>query len=102
MTKKEFCKKLNELKQMQDKIEKVHLAMQELSPNFGGFCVEGYSDLVISLLSEVVGDKDDWIGYFVYELDFGKKATTGGVEDQNGKKWKLDTSEKLYELIKLK
>lgn len=31
---------------------------------------------VIELLGKAVDDKDDWISYFIFELDFGKQIKT--------------------------
>ncbi len=54
-------------------------------------------DKYIDLLSEYIGDTEEWIPYYVFECNMGidpKEVTT-----VNGKKIKLDSVEKLYEVI---
>ena len=99
MTKKEYCDALNEFKAIEDDIQGVHKAMKKLSPDFGGFHISRYNTLILKLIEKAVGDKDEWTGYFIYELDWGKEATAGGVIDQYKKKWKLDKAGKVYDLI---
>lgn len=99
LTKKEYCDMLDEFKAIEDDIHRVHVAMKKLSPDFGGFYIGRYNTLILKLIEKAVGDKDEWTSYFIYELDFGKKATAGGVIDQYKKKWKLDKAEKVYDLI---
>jgi len=102
MTKKEYCEALDEFKAIEDDINGVHEAMKKLSPDFGGFYIDRHRTLIVKLLENSVGDKDEWTSYFIYELDWGKGSTMGGVKDQYGKKWKLDKAEKVYDLINLK
>jgi len=44
-------------------------------------------------------DVDEWISYFCYELDFGKKWKEGMVKDKDGADIKLQTAEDLYNLL---
>ena len=43
-------------------------------------------------------DKDDWIGYFLWELDFGRKWKKHSVEI-NGKSVKLKSASDLWKLL---
>ncbi|MCK9268661.1 MAG: hypothetical protein M0P14_08115 [Alkaliphilus sp.] len=57
-----------------------------------------FADLVIDTLIEAFKDKDYWIAYFIFELEFGKKWTKGSIND-NGKIVVLQTAEDLYDLL---
>ena len=44
-------------------------------------------------------DVDEWINYFCFELDFGRKYKDGTVLDEDGKDIRLETFEDLYDLL---
>ena len=44
-------------------------------------------------------DVDEWISYFCFELDFGKKYKEGCIKDENGKDIPLATSDDLYTIL---
>lgn len=55
---------------------------------------------LVDLLSYVFNDsKNDWIGYFCWELDMGKKWHPGMVVDADGKDIPLSTVQELYQLL---
>lgn len=57
---------------------------------------------VINLLHFIFGDadKEEWIDYYCFELDFGKNWKTGMVTwIDTGEDIKLETPEDLYELL---
>lgn len=54
---------------------------------------------VLSLLKMIMNDKYDWIDYWMYELDFGRKYHDGCVTDNQGNSIKLATIEDLWNLI---
>lgn len=55
----------------------------------------------IELLQKLMNDKDEWLGYWVYETDCGKRCKTGelGVTDDDGKDIPLVTVRDLYNLL---
>jgi len=55
--------------------------------------------LVVKLLEAVFNDKGEWIQYFLYELDWGKKYEDGCITDTDGSFIKLSTIEELYEFL---
>lgn len=55
---------------------------------------------VIELLGKAVDDKDDWIGYFIFELDFGKQNDVLQVKDCDGNEIPLKTTKDLWNIIK--
>lgn len=55
----------------------------------------------VSFLQEVCEDKNDWIPYWLYELEFGKKYREGYVKDKDGKNISLGTLEDLWNLLEI-
>ena len=53
----------------------------------------------INLLAELVNDKNEWIEYWFFELEFGKKSSYLTVEDGNGNNIPLTTIEDLWKII---
>lgn len=97
-----YCDTLRDLQEIHKKIEAVHQAFNSLSPDFGGFYVDGIDESITSLLDHITNDTFGWTSYFIWELNWGKDAKKFEVTDQYGKKWVLDTPEKVYDLIQVK
>lgn len=55
-------------------------------------------DKLIILLGDLFHDHSDWIGYFIFELDFGKKYKKGTVV-YNEKDVPLATVDDLYDIL---
>lgn len=83
----------------QDKID-------EISRDFWDDCELDFSlmppnqiDSVIELLEYIMRDEDDWIGYWVFELDCGKRYKPGIVTEKDGADIPLETIEDLWNLL---
>jgi hypothetical protein len=100
MSKGQFVACLLELKSIIDDTEQVHKAMKKLSPDFGGFYNERAETLVFNVLQDIFNDKEnDWIGYFIYELEWGKKYRKGMIKSGKNEIIKLASLDDLYKLI---
>lgn len=103
MTLKDFTRHLNrliELKKAQDDVERVMYG-SSLKDGFSG-CLYGcnpYQDLVVNILQSAMEDKNDWIGYWLYDLEYGNKYKPGMIKDKNKKNIKLKTVNDLYNLL---
>lgn len=53
----------------------------------------------VELLSYIFDDKGEWISYFMYELDYGKKYEDGCITDENGNNIRLSNTKELYNLL---
>jgi hypothetical protein len=103
ITLEQFTKLMVEFKKLQDDEHAVHDAMQKLSPDFGGFYLSRYSELFTRMIKMLTGDGDaDWIGYYIYELEWGKKYHKGCITDNKKKDIPLKTIKDLYNIIKNK
>jgi hypothetical protein len=99
MNKKMFIKTMKDLKSLTDDSHGVHLAMKKLSPDFGGFYNDRAETIVVDLLRDAFNDNEnDWLGYFIYELNWGNEYRPGTITDKGGK-IKLKTLDNLYNLL---
>jgi hypothetical protein len=92
-----FCNIINEIKrhtEIQDKVNKELRTFDFMGVGYGD-----YEGILVNLLEDIFKDKSEWIGYFLYELEFGSKYKDGMITDKNGENVKLATPEDLYNLL---
>lgn len=93
-----FIKTINELKDLSCIYDDINDIGRKLS-SFGIYCYE-YEDLIFKILQEVFKDKkNDWLGYYIYDLNFGKNWVEGKVTDKDGTDIPLETAENLYDIL---
>lgn len=100
MQKERFCAKLREFHQLVIDAKSAHNALKTLDPEFGGLFLGRHETMILALLEELMEDtgKDSMISYWVYELDWGKKAKDYKVTC-HGKNYTLQTPEQLWDFI---
>ena len=97
MNKAKFTNYIKKIVDLKKKVDKIFDAFKELENcNFISF--GWHEDLMIKLLAEAIGDEGEWISYWIYELDFGKKAKRNSVSIE-GKNIPIKTISNLYDLI---
>ena len=79
-----FIETMCALEILDDKMGNVDDAMKNLCPDFGGFYIPEVFSIIMDVLKEMFQDEDDWLEYFVYELDFMNHYMQGDVLDKNG------------------
>ena len=89
---------MNNIKKLFIDIRNVDKAMKKLDPDFGGFYVSKLNNILFNTLKIIFEDKNDWIGYYVYELDWGKNWKKGTITEK-GKDVKLKTTSDLYNIL---
>lgn len=95
-----------------EEFEKLILTMQEndrkhdqLNTALSEVCIDSIlyfptlKQEILDYLNYAFGDENDWIGYYVCELDYGKEWKPGFVTDQDGSDIKLQTIKELYTLL---
>lgn len=80
ISKRAFVHAMNKLQELDKKMSEVDAAMQNLSPDFCRFYIPDVFTITIEILQEAMGDKDDWLAYFVYENDWLEDLKPGDVE----------------------
>lgn len=104
ISKEQFIKTINFMKQSKEQDRQIQ---KVLSPLIDGGIFQlnpGYEDTVIHLLELLTHDDEEWISYFIYELDFGKDYKEGTIYQKNEKTGekvniKLSTVEDLYNYL---
>ena len=96
MTKESFFIYMNSIQQFLDESNSLNSNLATISP--GAICEVGYHflDDYIKLLSEAVGDDSDWIDWYVFEDEMGKKGMKAGYD---GKEKKITNLDQLWGLI---
>ncbi len=106
MSNKDFISK-EYFNEIMESINKSYKYQEGLNDYFSKNGVDGYIyqpdcvDTTIKLLHNIFGekDKDEWISYYCFELDFGKKYKNGIVKDEFGKDIPLSTYDDLYKIL---
>jgi hypothetical protein len=88
-------------------IEKTYRYQEGLNDYFAKNGADGYVyqpdciDTTIKILHKFFEEKDidEWISYFCFELDFGRKYKDGAIKDEFGKNITLATSDDLYNIL---
>ena len=55
--------------------------------------------LAIELISDMFHDTNDWLGYWIFELNFGSDYTDGCVTEADGALIPLRTTRELYDFL---
>jgi hypothetical protein len=99
MTLEEFKEWFKTIEEYNEEWEKANEAIQVLCP--GTYAMleigNGLLDSYTALLEKMMGSEGDWIAYYLYECESGKKPM--GVVLENGREILLDSIEKLYEIM---
>jgi len=102
MTKQQFVKLMTAMQEQMDEIVKkseiLSSAFTEAQP--ADFMPASYPllDTLQDYLKGVMNDECDWIGYYMWELDFGRENYRLKVTE-NGREIPLSTPEELYALL---
>lgn len=82
LTFKEFEEHMGRLKALFEKDDKINNFIQEMTfDGYGFFYNDAITQIIdlLKILMEDTSEKDSWIEYYVYELDFGKRWEKGMV-----------------------
>ena len=105
LSKKEFVDVLDRLQEAYDLKEQVEKLFRNSRENIeNDFCNAAtlqisHESIVVFLLKKMMHDKYDYIEYFIYELDYGRKYEAGMITDENGQDIDIHTPELLYDFI---
>lgn len=98
MSKESFCRVMDNYKSMWNFTDDLNDLFRKYKSDgevYPPMCTE----TVIDLLEFIFNDKDQWINYWIFELDFGKNYEDGYVKDEHGEVIALKTAEDLYDLL---
>lgn len=98
MKKEQFVKIIDEIKEYKRKLNNIQTVLEENCED-SVFWPPSLEDTLIDTLSIIFDDGYDDIGYFIYELEFGKHWEPGTVTTDNGEDIKMQTAEDLYDYL---
>ena len=97
----EIIERLRNYDDLQKKIQELfkdNIDNQEMDfMNAGSICI-GHESVVVDLLKNIFDDKYDYIGYYLYECDYGRE-TENKIFDNDDKPIDISTPEKLYDYL---
>lgn len=99
ISKDTFVKTMHQLKKFDDDMNAVDEAFHKLNPDFCSFYLTTPADMVVNILEDVFEDKDNWISYFVFELNYLDGYKPGCVLDANDEEIDVSTWEKVYDFL---
>ena len=98
MTKEVFVETINFMK---TRFDNEIVINNYLTAEFGDAIFYPYSNYevqMVKVLEDIFHDTGEWISYYIYELDFGRKWEPGCVTE-DGKDIPLSTPEELYDML---
>lgn len=101
LTKEEFVRRINNIKEQFKHDSNCHKAFSTILKND---YISNYDyNLILTdytdILEYIMDDKSQMITYFIYELEFGKKYKDGMITERDGTIIKLKTVEDLYNYL---
>lgn len=99
MTKEQFIKLMTVIKERYYSLESIYDKFNDLFGDVGYKFISNTSLFpIIKTISEIIGDNEDWIEWYVYEKEWGIKEDME-VTDVNNNVVPSETLEDLWELI---
>ena len=99
MTKEQFIKLMEAIKERYYTIERIYDKLDDVFGSVGdSFINETSITPIIDVVSEIVEDNDKWIGWYVYDKNWGTDERLT-VTDNNGNEIPSETLEDLWNLI---
>ena len=99
MTKEQFIRLMEVIKERYYTIEKIYDKLDDVFGSVGdSFINETSITPIIDVVSEIVEDNDKWIGWYVYDKNWGTDERLT-VTDNNSNEIPSETLEDLWELI---
>ena len=99
LTKKEFTDAMTAIVEQNAEDDRISKALSSICPDSCFYDTKHATKGMITLLKSTMKDSYEWIEYWLYELDCGKKYRNGSVMFDK-KPCKLKTVADLYALLK--
>ena len=105
LSKTEFVDVINRLREavgLQEQVNKLFCNSREsVESNFCNAAALQISHerSVVFLLKRIMNDQHEYIDYFIYELDYGRKYKSGMITDEKGQDIDIHTPDLLYDVI---
>ena len=98
----DIIERLREASDLQDQVDRLFRNSRENIEN--DFCNAAalqisHENSVVFLLKRIMCDQYEYIDYFIYELDYGRKYEAGRIKDDNGQDIDIHSPNLLYDFI---
>ena len=100
LTKKEFTDAMTAIIEQNAEDDRISKALSSICPDSCFYDTKYATKGLTRLLESIMQDSFDWIEYWLYELDCGRKYRPSSAKDADGKPIKLKTISDLYALLK--
>lgn len=96
----DFVGLINRIKKKSDFLDDLNMLFSKHEMEITVFASEDL-DIAVKALHLALGDadKDEWISYYCWDLDFGRNWETGMVWDKDGNDIPLVTPDDLYDML---
>jgi len=98
ITLEQFKSALSDIKRFQEAQDSINDGLKILGQDSSIMITEPEL-VVVRLLEAIFNDKGEWISYFLYQLDWGKKYKDGCITDTDGSFIRLSTINELYDFL---
>lgn len=98
MSKESFCEVMDNYKSMFNFTDEMNQLFDKYNAD-GNIYPPMCTATVIDLLEFIFNDENQWISYWIFELDFGKDYEDGWVTQKDETVIPLKTVEDLYDLL---
>lgn len=100
LTKEEFVKKLNFIKERDEAQSKIGELFEKEFEDSIFLPYSRWQAEYINLLEKIMRDtENNWISYWIYELDYGTKYKDGDVTETDGSIIRMASAEDLYNFL---
>ena len=100
LTKKEFTDAMTAIIEQNAEDDRISKALSSICPDSCFYDTKYATKALIYLLKSTMKDSCEWIEYWLYDLDCGRKWYAKCATDENGKPIKLQSISDLYALLK--
>ena len=98
ISKQTFVDTMNRLENFDKKVNAVHNALHDIDPH-NNFWIFEPLNIIVNFMQELFNDKEGWIDYFIYELDFLHKYEPNSVLDKLSNPIDLSSWDKVYDFL---
>ena len=99
LSKEMFVECINFMKDRSDAMNKVNEIFTEEFEDSIFYPYFRYEVMMGKVLKDVMRDENDWISWFLYEMDYGRDVKPDSVTEADGTPIDITTPEKLYDFL---
>jgi hypothetical protein len=93
----QFAQLMIDLIRIKEDAQELNKAFRKFEPDFNYISFSRYEELIVRAIKDALDDKDDWIGYWLYERD--GKFSKEKIIEIDGKKMAINSYKDLWYLI---